>query len=78
MPTFDYQCSNCKKTYDVFHKVREVEEDVVCPHCSSTKHVRLLSAPAISMNGLSASGFSSDPAPSCSDGSCCGGACGMN
>jgi putative FmdB family regulatory protein len=74
MPIYDYQCSSCGKTYDVFHKVREVEEDIVCPECSSTKHVRLISAPSFSMKGTSAA----DPAPSCADGSCCGGSCGVN
>jgi len=76
MPMYDYQCSDCGKSYDVFHKVREVVEDVVCPDCNSAKHVRLISAPAISMKGSGS--YSSDPAPSCSDGSCCGGSCGVN
>jgi putative FmdB family regulatory protein len=76
MPIYDYQCSDCGKSYDVFHKVREVVEDVVCPSCNSVNHVRLISAPAISMKG--SGGYSSDPAPSCTDGSCCGGSCGVN
>ncbi len=78
MPIYDYQCSDCGKTYDVFHKVREVEEDVVCPHCNSTKHVRLISAPSFSMKGSSSSSSSADAPPSCTDGSCCGGSCGLN
>lgn len=74
MPIYDYQCSDCKKTYDVFHKVREVEEDIVCPSCNSTKHVRLISAPSISMKG----GGRSESAPPCGDASRCGGSCGLN
>jgi putative FmdB family regulatory protein len=74
MPIYDYQCSDCGKSYDVFHKVREVEKDIVCPNCNSAKHVRLISAPAFSMKG----DRSSEPAPSCNDGSCCGGSCGVN
>jgi putative FmdB family regulatory protein len=76
MPIYDYQCSDCGKSYDVFHKVREVVEDVVCPSCNSAKHVRLISAPAISTKGTGS--YLSDAAPSCSDGSCCGGSCGVN
>jgi putative FmdB family regulatory protein len=72
MPIYDYQCSDCRKTYDVFHKVREVEADIVCPSCSSTKHVRLISAPSISTKGRS------EPAPPCGDASCCGGSCSLN
>lgn len=71
MPIYDYRCDNCGKVYDVFHKVKEVEEDVVCPECESTKHTRLLSAPSISM------GSGSD-LPPCGDGSCCGGSCELN
>jgi putative FmdB family regulatory protein len=74
MPIYDYKCTDCGSTYDVFHKVREIEEDIICPQCNSTKHVRLISAPSISMKGSSAP----EPMPSCSDGSCCGGSCGLN
>jgi len=56
--------------YDVFHKVKEVEEDIVCPACASTKHTRLLSAPSFSMNA-------SDSGPACTSGGCCDGSCGL-
>jgi len=71
MPIYDYRCDECGKVYDVFHKVKEVVEDVVCPHCASTKHTRLLSAPSISMG-------STPDAPSCPNAGCCGGSCGLN
>jgi putative FmdB family regulatory protein len=76
MPIYDYRCDACGKTYDVFHKVREVIDDVVCPSCESKEHTRLLSAPNVSMGGSSSTDF----APSCSTGGgCCGGgACEMN
>lgn len=78
MPVFDYKCQDCGKTYDVYHKVREVAEDVLCPSCGSANHKRLMSAPAVSIAG-SSSGESSS---SLSDagGSCCcgGGSCGIN
>jgi putative FmdB family regulatory protein len=78
MPIYDYQCSGCGKTYDVFHKVREVEEDIVCPHCNATAHVRLISAPSFSMNGKPSGSYTPAQAPSCTDGGCCGGSCGLN
>jgi putative FmdB family regulatory protein len=77
MPIYDYRCDGCGKTYDVFHKVREIAEDIVCPSCGSPQHTRLISAPSFSMNGKS-SGASLNEAPPCGDGSCCGGACGLN
>ena len=71
MPIYDYRCEECGKVYDVFHKVKEVEEDIVCPGCESKKHTRLLSAPSISMGSKQA-------APPCADGGCCPGSCGLN
>jgi len=76
MPIYDYKCSDCGKTYDVFHKVREVEADIVCPDCSSPKHVRLISAPSIRMKANSE--YASESAPPCGDASRCGGVCSMN
>ncbi len=78
MPIYDYKCSDCGTTYDIFHKVREVEEDIVCPSCYSQKHVRLISAPSFSMHGRSSNSLSTDSTPPCGDGSCCGGACGLD
>ena len=75
MPIYDYKCNECGNTYDVFHRVREVIDDVVCPACESKNHTRLISAPNVSMG----SSTSSDVPPSCSNGGgCCGGACEMN
>ncbi len=86
MPTYDYSCNDCDSTYDVFHKTREIKEDVVCPNCQSPNHTRLLSAPNVAVSGGSKSSmdFSSDA--SCDTGGCCGGrrldsasgACGIN
>lgn len=78
MPIYDYRCSDCGSTFDVYHKTREVAEDIVCPSCRSTKHMRLMSVPASAVMGSGGSS-SSSPASSCeSGGGCCGGACGMN
>ena len=72
MPIYDYRCDECGATYDVLHKVREIQDDVVCPSCGSAKHTRLISAPSVSMGGRQ------NDAPPCADGSCCGGSCSLN
>jgi putative FmdB family regulatory protein len=72
MPIYDYKCAECGALFDIFHKVREVPEDVICPSCNSTKHTRLLSAPNVTMKALK------DTAPPCGDASCCGGNCSLN
>lgn len=80
MPTYDYRCDSCGSTYDVFHKVREVPEDVLCPSCGSPEHTRLLSAPNVSTR-IKAGPLSSAAPASCSTefGGCCGGgSCGLN
>ena len=74
MPTFEYLCAECNTTYDVFHKVREIKEDVVCPSCRSAKHKRLISSPGVSVGSRKSDSSSCDDAP----GGCCGGACGLN
>jgi putative FmdB family regulatory protein len=76
MPIFDYRCSDCGETYEVYHKVREVIEDVVCPSCGSRNHKRLMSVPGVSPVGSSRSNVSSSDR---SGGGCCGGgSCGLN
>ncbi|HLA68173.1 MAG TPA: zinc ribbon domain-containing protein [Bacteroidota bacterium] len=77
MPIFDYQCSECGKTYDVFHKVREIVDDIECPQCGSKNHKKLMSVPMAAMSSASGRSVS---ASDDSSGSCCcgGGACGVN
>jgi putative FmdB family regulatory protein len=71
MPIYDYQCNDCGNTYDIFHKVREIAEDVVCSSCGSGKHTRLLSTPSFSMGNQAKDSTPSTP-------TCCGGSCGLN
>jgi len=75
MPMYDYRCAECRKTYDVLHKTREVLADVVCPSCGSPNHKRLMSAASVSTGHSSSS---ASDAPPCATGDCCGGACGLN
>ena len=77
MPIYDYKCTSCEATYEVFHKVREVSEDIVCPSCGSTEHTRLISAPSVQVGSRKSDKSYSDDLP-CADGSCCGGACNLN
>jgi putative FmdB family regulatory protein len=77
MPVYDYQCTECNSKYDVFHKGREVKEDVVCPSCGSVHHKKLMSLPVVSMGSRSISSDSSG-STSCDTEGCCGGACGLN
>lgn len=78
MPIYDYRCNDCGTTYDIFHKVREVIEDVICPSCQSPNHTRLLSAPNVSMSGRTTSASAETFSSSCDTGGCCGGACGVD
>jgi hypothetical protein len=61
----------------VFHKGREVVEDVVCPACSSVHHKKLMSVPVVSMGSTSA-GSDYSAGSSCETGGCSGGSCGLN
>lgn len=75
MPIFDYHCDDCGSIYEVFHKVREKAEDIVCPQCGSTHSRKQISAPAVSMGAASSSGSSSE---SFGGGGCASGMCGLN
>jgi putative FmdB family regulatory protein len=76
MPVFDYRCEACMTTYDVYHKVREIAEDVVCPSCGSKSYKRMISLPGISVAGSVSRKQS--PEQTCESGCCSGGMCGMN
>jgi putative FmdB family regulatory protein len=72
MPVFDYQCTECSRTYDVFHKGHEIKDDITCPQCGSKSHKRLISAPNISTRG------SVKTAPMPNGSGCASGMCGLN
>ncbi|MDI6766551.1 MAG: zinc ribbon domain-containing protein [Bacteroidota bacterium] len=62
MPTYEYQCTDCGKPYDVFHKSKELIEDIVCPSCGSANAKRLMSIPSI---GSSIKSNTTNAAPAC-------------
>jgi putative FmdB family regulatory protein len=78
MPVYDYRCTECNSLYDVYHKGREIKEDVICPSCGSTHHKKMMSVPIVTMGSTSSSSdFSANP--NCESGGCCGGgACSLN
>jgi len=75
MPIFDYHCEDCGSTYEIFHKVREKTEDILCPNCGSTHSKKQISAPSIATGGSPSSDGGSQSFGSCGCGS---GACGLN
>ncbi len=45
MPTYDYVCKNCDKTFEEFHGMNESPK-VMCPSCGSRKTEKLIGAGA--------------------------------
>lgn len=45
MPTYDYKCNDCKKTFAIIEKISEYEENPLpeCKHCGSTNVKRIYS-----------------------------------
>ncbi len=75
MPTYEYACKDCGSNYEIFHLVREVQSDVVCPLCRSKNYKRLMSLTNVGKNNAG-SGPASRKLPPCASG-CCGGTCGL-
>lgn len=34
MPTYDFKCSNCHKTFENFSKLADYKSEISCPHCN--------------------------------------------
>lgn len=70
MPTYAYKCKDCGTKYEVFHKVKENLDDIICPSCESKSYQKLISATNIV--GISSSISTQDlPTTSpCASGSC--------
>jgi putative FmdB family regulatory protein len=76
MPIYDYRCNECKTLYDVFHKGKEIVEDIHCPLCGSVQYKKLMSLPTIVTHGKTAEQCDSNECGL--DKSCCGTACGLH
>ena len=44
MPIYEYECRNCKETFEVLQKSGEGNEGILCPKCNTDKPERLFSA----------------------------------
>ncbi len=44
MPTYNYRCNECNTKYEIFHKVKENPDDVICPSCKSKSSTKLITA----------------------------------
>ncbi len=78
MPLFEYECKNCKKTFELL--VKNADDQVACPECGSEKMERMLShfAPMGASNKRINMGCVEDPGFKCdmkNSGGCC--SCGM-
>ncbi len=40
MPTYDYQCNGCSKTFDVVKRLAELDRPEPCPACQSEQTAR--------------------------------------
>ena len=43
MPIYEYECRECKETFEVLQKAGEGNDELCCPKCNSDKPERLLS-----------------------------------
>jgi putative FmdB family regulatory protein len=79
MPVFDYKCEECGRSFDVYHKVKEIVEDIVCPACGSKQYKKMMSRVSVSVQGGTPKGSYADDLPASSCDTCCNnGMCGMN
>jgi putative FmdB family regulatory protein len=81
MPVYDYRCTSCNSNYDVLHKGKELQENIVCPKCGSKEYKKLMSVSSINMNGSRTSSGRRCEDGSCNvpyAGGCADGMCGLN
>jgi putative FmdB family regulatory protein len=81
MPVYDYKCSDCSNTYDIFHKGKEHTENIVCPKCGSKEYKKLMSVMSVKMGGSTSGGCESGDCGidrGSYGGGCAGGMCGLN
>ena len=53
MPTYEYQCRECRRTSAHFFRSFSQVQDPICPHCSSADLDRLISRVAVHRAGVS-------------------------
>lgn len=68
MPIYQYKCKNCGTKYELFFKVREEKDEIVCPNCSSRQYEKIISV--INVGNSSKYSKEIDNLPKCSCDSC--------
>jgi len=68
MPTYDYECKECGKVFEVFRRLSELDEAVSCPNCGSEKPLRVFSIPHIEGETVAGSGYGKTEFPPISRG----------
>lgn len=47
MPTYDFQCINCEKTFEHICRIAGLKDQIICPHCGSIRvKQKIFSAPS--------------------------------
>lgn len=65
MPIYEYECNQCGKTFDFFHRTQSDSETVRCPECGASNVQRLLSTFSTSSEGKTQKGGSNCPTGQC-------------
>ena len=81
MPIFEYRCGDCSTKFEVLHKSHSSEEKITCPECKSENNKKLFSSFSSSMENVSGSYGSYEPAADAGCSTCgCGGngTCGLD
>ena len=66
MPIYAYSCQACGQSFDrLFKSINKIPTRIACPHCTSIKVKRLITAPNLRLgNGAAhADGYADVPAP---------------
>jgi len=51
MPIYDYRCTECDATFEIFHREDPVTEKVSCPECQSLDIRKLVSVSNFHLKG---------------------------
>ena len=52
MPNYDRKCNDCGELFEITCKIAEKTDEHECPYCGGTDGVWMISAPAVSMEGM--------------------------
>jgi putative regulatory protein, FmdB family len=78
MPVFEYQCNDCNKKYEVYHKSVNKTEEVNCPVCNSGNSKKLLSSFSASVSQSHSESCNGGSCGIQQSGGCSSGMCGLN